>query len=332
MLHWPQHLYLACFSFIAFTALIHWALRKRHCPCNTNPSSRRRLFLLAVSLLSGALLTATLTLAWYFYRPQPAPLDHMPLHPGITYTREVRSTPRPLVIHIVEVDLPTPGLSFLVTPGKPDDPMPLIARTTTEFAREFKMQLAINGDYFSPWFSHTPWDYAPHSGDPAKVHGIAASRGTLYTEGERKWAAPTLYLSKANVPSLTRPTNDVYNAISGNLFLVRDGIAKPYPVPDSNLPEPRTAIGFDQARTRLIIIVVDGRQPNYSEGMDVDELAQLFVKYGAWSAINLDGGGSSTLVNEDQTGTWSVLNCPAHTRIPGRERPVANHLGIQVLR
>lgn len=235
-----------------------------------------------------------------------------------------------MVIHVVTIDLKTAAVSFLVTPGKVREKESLNARTTSEFAKEFHTQIAINGDFFSPWFSNTPWDYYPRTGDPVGVHGIAASRGVQYTEGERKWDAPTLYLSKDNRPSLLRPSNEVYNAISGNIFLIREGKRGPDPVPEKSTLEPRTAIGYDKDRTKLIMVVVDGRQPRFSEGLNYDELIDVLEQQGVYSAINLDGGGSTTLVAETRPGKLKVLNSPAHTRIPGRERPVANHLGVLV--
>lgn len=44
--------------------------------------------------------------------------------------------------------------------------------------------------------------------------------------------------------------------------------------------------------------------------------------------MNLDGGGSTTLVMEGDNGQPVLLNSPIDSRIPGRERAVANHLGI----
>lgn len=281
-------------------------------------------------MVVGGLLTTGVTLGWYYLRPQPASVMQE-LFPGVTYVREARRGPRPVVIHVVTIDLKANGVGFLVTPGKPGEKHPLTARTTGEFAREFKTQIALNGDFFSPWFSNAPWDYYPRSGDPVTVHGIAASQGTIYTEGERKWDAPTLYISRDNKLSLIRPpASEVYNAISGNIFLVREGKRGPEPVPTSNTLEPRTAIGFDKEGTKLILVAVDGRQPRYSEGMNYDELIQVMVDQGAHSAINLDGGGSTALVVERSPGKWELLNCPIHTRIPGRERPSGNHLGVFV--
>ena len=106
-------------------------------------------------------------------------------------------------------------------------------------------------------------------------------------------------------------------------------------IPQSSNPEvrsahPRTAIGIDKHGKQLIILVVDGRQPGYSEGVTIAELTHIMIEYGAYFAMNLDGGGSTTLVMEDRSGKPRILNSPIDNQIPGRERPIANHLGIFV--
>lgn len=57
---------------------------------------------------------------------------------------------------------------------------------------------------------------------------------------------------------------------------------------------PRTAIGQTEDGS-IIMIVIDGRQPGYSVGITVGELAELCLKYGAVQALNLDGGSSSIM-------------------------------------
>jgi hypothetical protein len=47
-------------------------------------------------------------------------------------------------------------------------------------------------------------------------------------------------------------------------------------------------------------------------------------------AMSMDGGGSSTLVIEGGDGLPKILNSPIDNYIPGRERPVGNHLGVFV--
>lgn len=91
---------------------------------------------------------------------------------------------------------------------------------------------------------------------------------------------------------------------------------------------PRTAVGINKNGRYLILIVVDGRQPFYSEGATFPELAQLMLDQGAHFAMSLDGGGSSTMVVEGRNSKPVILNSPIDNYIPGRERPVANHLGI----
>ena len=92
--------------------------------------------------------------------------------------------------------------------------------------------------------------------------------------------------------------------------------------------DPRTALGINRNGRYLYMVVVDGRQPFYSEGVTFAELAALLRKQGAYMAMSMDGGGSSTLVVEGKDGLPRILNTPIDNYIPGRERPVGNHLGI----
>jgi hypothetical protein len=83
---------------------------------------------------------------------------------------------------------------------------------------------------------------------------------------------------------------------------------------------PRTAVGWDERGGRTLWVVVDGRSPPYSDGMSLPELEWLFVRIGATDAINLDGGGSTTLVIADR-----LINRPSDA---DGERAVANVLAL----
>lgn len=89
---------------------------------------------------------------------------------------------------------------------------------------------------------------------------------------------------------------------------------------------PRTAVGFDRAGRRLLLVTVDGRQPGYSVGMTLRELAALMRALGADEALNLDGGGSTTFVVPDlQTADGvTIANRPSDKT----ERGVANGLAV----
>ena len=79
---------------------------------------------------------------------------------------------------------------------------------------------------------------------------------------------------------------------------------------------PRTAVGFSKDKTKLFIVLVDGRQENLSIGIGLKQLAEFMLSIGCYEALNLDGGGSSAMfvkdkiVNSpsDQTGERSVHN------------------------
>jgi hypothetical protein len=80
---------------------------------------------------------------------------------------------------------------------------------------------------------------------------------------------------------------------------------------------PRTGVGLRDGT--LVMVTVDGRQPGYSEGMTLAELASLFIELKCVEAMNLDGGGSTTMVVRDR-----VMNSPSG----GAPRAVANALAL----
>ena len=124
-------------------------------------------------------------------------------------------------------------------------------------------------------------------------------------------------------------------AISGGPRILRDG-AVSIEVEEERLSRsfadkrhPRTAIGYSQDEQVLFMIVVDGRQPGYSVGMSLQELAEFMctrlaefsrAKANAYQGLNLDGGGSTTMVVGEQ-----VINRPSD---PTGERPVVNALVV----
>ena len=288
----------------------------------------RRALLLGMGmavLLGMVVFAAAIGLTWYRHRPRPRSVTR-PLFEGITYTRDVRDTPRPIVIHVISVDLAAPGIGFLVTPAETNG-APLLARTTSEFVKEYGVQVAINANYFDPCETKSLFDYRPRSGEPVAVLGTAISQGRTYSTGSRD--DHTLFFAEDNRVQIGTPSFEIYNAVSGSPLILKDGVVAP------NLTatlHPRTSVALDRAKETLLLIVVDGRQPSYSEGVTLQELAEIALEYGAHAALNLDGGGSSAIVIAPKPSKVTCLNWPVHTGVPGRERPVANHLGITATR
>ncbi len=290
----------------------------------TGMKSKLRKACLPIALLLLIGLCIGAPLLYLHGRPAPVPVKQT-LRQGVEYQRIARISPRPMVIHVLKINTHTKGLHFFITP--PDNPksdQPLKARTTSQFLEEFELDIAVNGDGFAPWWSRGPADYYPRVGDPVAPRGEAASRGTVYgREPERPF--PTLYISPQNSLSFDAP-NKTWDAISGETRLLMGG--SPVDGLNDSQVHPRTAVGYSKNGKYFFIVVVDGRQPFYSEGITLAELAELMLDLGAHDAMNLDGGGSSTLVIRGGNGKPRVLNSPIDQYLPGRERPVANHLGI----
>lgn len=85
---------------------------------------------------------------------------------------------------------------------------------------------------------------------------------------------------------------------------------------------PRTAFGYDEDLRQLMLVVVDGRSEN-SGGLTENGIASLMQRLGAEDAINLDGGGSSTMVARF-AGAIHLWNSPSD----GTQRSVPNGLGF----
>ncbi|MGW6200262.1 phosphodiester glycosidase family protein [Kribbella sp. NPDC055110] len=121
---------------------------------------------------------------------------------------------------------------------------------------------------------------------------------------------------------LRQDAGQVAAAVSGNYQLATDGKV-PDTVPDADLA-PRTAIGFDAAGSRMILLTVDGRATG-SRGLSLKEMGQLMISLGADDALNLDGGGSSTmLARTPGKAAPEVVNDPSD----GGERLIPNGLGL----
>lgn len=285
---------------------------------------------LIVAGLGLLLLPLLLYTQLHFQRP-PRTNQELTLFQGIVYQREVRSMPRPLMLHIVSIDLTAPGIGALVTPGKPTpDQRETDARTTEEFVREFKLQLAMNASFFYPFRENHPWDFYPRSGERANVVGQAISQGFIYSKAESD--LPVLCFDADNRAQILQsqecPQGTVHG-VAGNEIVVERGTPVT-PKSDSsnhNRPYPRAAVAIDRLGQKLWLIAVDGKQPLYSEGVTLPELSEIVVELGGYTALNLDGGGSTTLVFSDRSGIHT-LNAPIHAKLPMRQRPIANHIGF----
>ncbi|MER6756385.1 phosphodiester glycosidase family protein [Micromonospora echinofusca] len=115
--------------------------------------------------------------------------------------------------------------------------------------------------------------------------------------------------------------SNLHAAVGGGNVLVRDGVVQS--IADTSLA-PRTSVGFSADGRRMIMLTVDGRQVD-SRGVTQTEMGRMMAELGAHHALNLDGGGSSTLLaREPGAAAVQVENSPSD----GSERAVPNGLAI----
>src|SRR5262245_12915625 len=261
-------------------------------------------------------------------------------HPflGVTHITRSETSPRTIKTHIDKIDLTIPAIRFRLSP--PGGTLEAVRQTTLTYLSAQQGQVAINSHFFLPF---------PSADLNAMLIGLAASDGNVYSAFEapvQSYAlvtdAPAINIDAANHASVVH--KDVlfpdgkhvvepvvlWNAVAGSAQIVTDGV-KTIPLyidpshPDGQLTPPgpanysnsnswynlinaRTAIGLSQDNQTLVLFTVD--RAGGSLGLSVGEVADILINdYGVYNALNLDGGGSTTLAMEQPlTHTRSIVN------------------------
>jgi exopolysaccharide biosynthesis protein len=257
-------------------------------------------------------------------------------------------------MHIVQIDLTTPGIRFKLSPHK--GPREVVRQTTVAFLRQEHAQVAVNAHFFWPWPTDEP---------ASSLIGIAASEGAVYSAFEhpiQRYAivdeAPGLNIDRENHATIvhrdprstdaTRVREDVtlWNTVAGSAQIVTDGkptvpFYKDTQHPDGLLEAggpndysnahswydvlvARTAIGISRDARTPTLFTVDAR--GGSSGMRLSEVARVLTRdYAVWNALNLDGGGSTTMAMTDPvTGTAAMVNVSS-------DNPAGRRVGSSLL-
>jgi hypothetical protein len=242
--------------------------------------------------------------------------------------------PHRMVIHTMRIDLTDPDIQFLSTPRaanyqpESDETGGL---TVTDFQKTNHVQVAINANRFYPE------DYYLAAGTPMDVRGLAISKGVVVSSQENDDDC-VLAFDANNQPTFIftnsppQAVDGFYTAVTGPYPLVIAGkdISRQYLSSSDSLHgvNPRTAFGVSADRHYLYLMTIDGRQPGYSDGAYDYETAEMLLLMGAADAINLDGGGSTTLVVETSTGFPLRLNRSSAVADSGKERTLGSHFGV----
>ncbi len=224
-------------------------------------------------------------------------------------------------LFIFDVDLTNPEVSLEVSTPNNESVIALQAMTlqaTFEDAEGHRVWGGVNGSFFDV--------------TSGKAHGLLYKEGSLvqlYSDGY-----PNFFLITKDRKAMIGSSDNygdlkdnIYEAVGGGVMLVKNGSVINQTDVSVN---PRTAIGVSADQQHVYILVADGRRYHYSNGLSYQELGHFMAALGAETAMNFDGGGSSTFFirkSPDFSSDRFVLrNWP--TDNGGVAREVANGLII----
>jgi hypothetical protein len=227
---------------------------------------------------------------------------------GVRRLQRTLASPN-LRIHVLEVDLTAPGVSLTATATGQRK------RTPSSFAKLVGAQASINADFFS---------FTTYG-----TSGLAAGAGAKWTDTQDNSSNGVLAFDAVSGASRVElyPASQVNafdatwmkGVVSGHPRIVGAGNVSANTSTLCTARHPRTAIGLSQDKKKLWMVVVDGRT-TASVGMTCTELGTLLKGFGAYEALNMDGGGSSAMY----VSGVGIANAPSD----GAERIVANHLAL----
>ena len=246
-----------------------------------------------------------------------------PVFRGIDFTTGQADTNevREQKVFALRVDLTEPTVEFFSTPSNGAGLLETFGQTTTTFVDTYGVAVGVNANFFSP-VSTIP-------NDPRDLSGLAISRDDIVSPYES--IRPSLTITRSNqVAFLTSaPGNlsNIWTAVSGSDLVLIGGVPQLGSCTTSFcLENPRTALGLSQDNRYLYMMVIDGRQPGWSDGATLEETGQWLLRLGAWTGLNMDGGGSSAMAMA-QSGPAVLLN-----RVSGGvERVDGNNFGVFAL-
>lgn len=262
-----------------------------------------------------------------------------PLFKGVDYLTAASDTPADVnfptlqAAHALRIDLRDPDVKLLTTPriaSYQQGVHETAAMTVSSFLQAHKLQAAINANFY------TPADVSD-AGHQLAVNGLLISQGVVVSPQTTAENSAAIVFDKTNIPTVIHvnfpATSNIglYTAISGDYSLVVKGVNISHKY--ANLGgihnvNPRTAFGISQDHRYLYLLTIDGRQAGYSEGAYDYETAGWLLLLGAYDAVNLDGGGSTTLVAANSAGVPVELNKSSYVAAYGRERLIGGHFGI----
>lgn len=216
-----------------------------------------------------------------------------PVQPGIE-AAPIRVPSVPLILYAVKIDLQHPSLAVIVSERElfiqKDGAYngTLKAETVLQFAKRRDAAVAVNASFFR--YQSMLFD------TQRQIIGLHIANGELLSPPREDFAALLFTADKrAFIVDSQRPENikNAENGVSGFRQILKDGQVLPSEIKNG---DSRTAVGVADGGRTLIILMVEAENTVKSQGLDYESAAEYLKRLGARDALQLDGGGSSTLV------------------------------------
>jgi exopolysaccharide biosynthesis protein len=250
------------------------------------------------------------------------------LRPGIIYRQIATAAPNPRVTQVVQIDLSLGKFALRLTRPDVSGGKEFRSLTTSSYTRQSGALIGVNAGFFGPVVDVE--GVAMDAAGFVVADGVVASPPLVPSQDSAVVKAVVCFESKrVFIDDVQSCPSQYREGLAAGPRLLREGVVVPDPANQTR--HPRTALGISASGDTVWLVVTDGRQSGYSEGATLAEMADLLKALGAVNAINLDGGGSSALVYNDPRSGLRVLNRPIQSGLPGKERPVATHIGVFVV-
>ena len=222
-----------------------------------------------------------------------------------------------LKLSALAADLGSGQFHFVLTPPDPEGEGETRSDTVSGFAEKFGLAAAINA---AP-FDRDGLFY--RQGIPCDISGIYIYDGQWISRSASRFDALYIFQDETiRIGGQTQIPSGARWAVGGLHIALKDGEIQG----SRDARHPRSVVGLSRDGKTFYLAVFDGRQKE-AAGVTTEEIGWWMAWLGAWDALNMDGGGGSCLVLE-QDGEIQILNTPIHQGLPGRERSVASHIGL----
>ncbi|MBQ6829309.1 MAG: phosphodiester glycosidase family protein [Thermoguttaceae bacterium] len=262
--------------------------------------------------------------------PKEAAILWEPIYRGVEYARLSVETPVLNKWQVVKIDLQARGVEFVATGRNPNyepEKRETWRQTTADFLDENNLAVAVNANFYNPFNAES----IRTQGD-SNLLGFGANDGVLVSKPEPGRPAFVVYKNKtAAICDLDPNISDeevqkIQAGVAGSNIVLQNGVVPEIKNKDRH---PRTAVGISEDGRYVFLLIVDGRQPKHSVGATLTEVGETLKYFGAHIGLNLDGGGSTTLVCRGADGASQVLNSPANSGVPRNLRNNANSIGVR---